>query len=154
MKHSATAVRTVMVVLLLALFAISCVTPAQADQEQPPVQTEHAWDPSLEDAISRAAADGRLVLMLAGRDTCGNCAHMKNTVSEAATVKPVLLENYVTVYVDVDNTTTWYPYAPNGGFTLPLIAIIDPADPGTALHTTTGIRNELDFLADIQGALE
>jgi thioredoxin-related protein len=120
----------------------------------PTVQTEHAWMPSLDAALSKAAQDGRLVLMLAGRDTCGLCTHMKDTICETDSVKAVLLESYITAYVDIDNSTDWYPFAPGGSFYLPLIASIDPANPDTAIHSTTGTHTEEEFLAQIQDALQ
>ena len=145
------------VIGLVAVALISCANPAGPDDGSgnggEPV-TEHAWHPVLQGAVDEAAADGKLVLMLAGRDACGNCTYMIGTVCESDGVKPVLLENYVTAYIDVDNSTDWYPYAPSGGFTLPLIAIIDPESPDAALSTTTGVRYEDDFLADIQAPLE
>jgi hypothetical protein len=104
--------------------------------------------------VDTAAATGKLVLMLAGRDSCGNCTYMHETVCESDSVKPVLLEHYVTAFIDIDNSSDWRPYAPSGGFTLPLIVIIDPANATTAISSTTGIRDESEFLADIEAPLE
>jgi hypothetical protein len=142
--------RHVLPVLLAVLLFLSCVPP---NGNAIPA-TEHAWYPTLQDALDAAASAGKLTLMLAGRDTCGNCTYMKGTVCESESVKPVLLEHYVTAYVDIDNSTDWYPYSPDGGFILPLIAIIDPANPNVAISTTTSVRYEEDFLADIQAPLQ
>lgn len=109
-------------------------------------RAEIEWAASRDEAVARATRSGKLVLVLAGRVTCGNCTYMKNTVCESASVRPLLDAGYVCWFCPVDDTTEWYPYASGlGGFTLPLIAVLDPGEPLGHLDRSTGIMVENDF---------
>ena len=71
------------------------------------------WLESKSDAVSAAKSQGKLVLLLAGRDTCGNCQYMLNTVCESLSppVKALIQARYVPWYSEVDSNADWQPYA-------------------------------------------
>ena len=113
------------------------------------------WLESKSDAMSAAKSQGKLVLLLAGRDTCPNCQYMFNTVCESLSppVKALIQDRYVPWYSEVDSNADWQPYASGlGSFTLPLICCIDPnttnqyLDRSTAIQTAQGFYDRL--LAD------
>jgi hypothetical protein len=95
-----------------------------------------------------------LILLLAGRDTCGNCQYMKNTVCESATVKPQLEANFVCWFCPVDDSTEWYVYASGlGSFTLPLMCVIEPGNATAYLDRTTGVQTVPAFGARLTARL-
>lgn len=78
---------------------------------------------------------------------------MRFTVCELQSppIKSLIEQNYVPWYSHVDNSAEWFPYASGlGGFTLPLICVIDPADPDNYLDRTTGVQDPDDFHARLQ----
>ncbi|MEI7902152.1 MAG: thioredoxin family protein, partial [bacterium] len=88
------------------------------------------WCSSRTGAVQRALDSGRLILLLAGRTTCGNCQYMKGTVCESASVRGVIDADYVCWFCPIDDSTEWYSYAGGlGSFYLPLICVIDPGSP-------------------------
>ena len=98
------------------------------------------WVSDRDEAVSRAIAEGKMILLLAGRDTCGNCNYMRHTVMELPDISEILNDSYVCWYCIVDTSTQWYPYAGGlGSFTLPLICVIDPADPLVYLDRSTSV---------------
>lgn len=138
-----------LMILLAGLLVLSC-----ENGTNPPGGTGSEWYPVLQDAIDAARGEDKLVLMLAGRDACGNCTYMKETVCEGERVAAVIEADYVTAYIDVDSSTDWHAYASGlGSFTLPLIALIDPDDPSSYLSRTTGVVYEGDFINDLQAPL-
>ena len=132
-------------VALLVSFALlaSCASaPAQqAGGQDPP-----AWRTDYAEAIDEALRGGRLVLLFGGRETCGNCTYMMNTTLETSRIKTILEERYVRLYVPVDTSRDWYRYSPEGSWILPLLVVIDPADPNRFLERWTSIQ-EADPLA-------
>jgi hypothetical protein len=65
---------------------------------------------------------------------------MKNEACEASGVRPVIDEVYVHWFANIDVSTEWQPFAVNlGGFTLPLICMIDPTTTNTWLFRQTGL---------------
>ena len=106
------------------------------------------WLESKSDAMSAAKSQGKLVLLLAGRDTCGNCQYMLNTVCESLTppVESLIQDRYVPWYSDVDSNADWQPYASGlGSFTLPLICCIDPNTTNQYLDRTTSAQTAQVF---------
>jgi hypothetical protein len=104
------------------------------------------WVSTRDEAVSRALAEGKKILLLAGRDTCGNCNYVRLTVAETPDISRILNEDYVCWYCIVDTTTDWHPYAQGlGSFTLPLICVIDPADPLVYLDRSTSVVYAADF---------
>lgn len=106
------------------------------------------WSESKTDAVATAKSQGKLVLLLAGRDACGNCRYMHNTVCESLSppIKQLLQDRYVPWYCDVDSSTEWQPYASGlGSFTLPLICCIDPHTTNQYLDRTTSAQSAQGF---------
>lgn len=108
------------------------------------------WQTSRDDAIARANSEGKLVLLLAGRHTCGNCNYMQNTVCETTTppIKQLIQNNFIPWLCVVDDSSEWRQYATGlGGFTLPLISCLDPEHPGVYLDRTTSTQSPAAFYA-------
>jgi hypothetical protein len=117
------------------------------------------WYTSKETAVSVAKAQGKPILLLAGRvvllgglQNCSNCEYMINTVFESTSppIKALIEEKYILWYSDADTSQEWWVYAYDlleYGFTLPLICIIDPNHSGTYLDRTTGA---LQYYPDYQ----
>ena len=100
------------------------------------------WQTTRAEAVEAARNSGKLILLLAGRETCGNCQYMKNTVCETPSVRQVIDANYVCWFCPVDNSAEWYPYATGlGSFTLPLMCVIDPEPPPSTLDRSTATQS-------------
>jgi hypothetical protein len=136
-----TLVNAVIKTVVLVALALNVSATAQA-------QTLN-WIRNKADAMAAARAEGKLVLLLAGRDTCSNCKTMKNTVSESQNppVKALLQENFILWYSIVDTSPDYRTYT--GGlpasWSLPLICAIDPAKPNEYLSRSTGIQQANTF---------
>lgn len=132
MKH-----RSISALVLACLF-ITSPTVAIAD----PIE----WQSTREGAVEQALNSGKLILLLAGRETCGNCQYMKSTVLETTNVRQVIDNNYICWFCPVDSSTEWYAYASGlGSFTLPLMCVIDPGAPTSYLDRTTSIQSAPEF---------
>jgi len=108
------------------------------------------WKTSKAEAVSAAISGGKKILLLAGRETCGNCSYMKNTVSESTSppIQSLIQEKFVLWFCDVDSSTEWNTYAIGlGSFYLPLICCIDPNNPDNYLDRTTGVQSPDEFYA-------
>lgn len=98
------------------------------------------WVNSRDEAIFQANSECKRILLLAGRETCGNCRYMKYTVMETPEVSGVLEDHFVCWFCDVDSSTEWHSYAEGlGSFYLPLICVIDTEDPSAYLARSTGV---------------
>ncbi len=78
---------------------------------------------------------------------------MKFTVCElnSPAIKSLIEQSYVPWYSHVDQSNEWTAYASGlGGFTLPMICVIDPNDSGNYLDRTTGVQNADTFYARLQ----
>lgn len=108
------------------------------------------WQTSKSAAMSLASSQGKLVLLMAGRPTCGNCQYMKDTVCEITNpgIRQLIDEKYVPWFSDVDTGGEHYTYTTGlGSYTLPMICVIDPANPDVYEVRTTGVQNTADFYA-------
>lgn len=106
---------------------------------------ELSWAGSRAEAVTAARNSAKLVLMLAGRDSCGNCMYMKG-LCESSTARPVIDANYICWDCPYDESTEWRVYATDlGSITLPLICVIDPGDPLKYLDRSTSIQAESTF---------
>jgi hypothetical protein len=106
------------------------------------------WLQSKTDAMSAAKSQGKLVLLLAGRDTCSHCQYMLTNVCESLSppIEALIQDRYVPWHCDVDSNADWQPYASGlGSFTLPLICCIDPNATNQYLDRTTNIQMAQDF---------
>ena len=100
--------------------------------------------------MAEARSQGKLVLLMAGRHTCGNCNWMQNTVCETTSppIAQLIQERFVPWFCVVDSSDEWWPYAAGlESYTLPLLCCIDPANPGGYLDRTTGIQDPEAFYA-------
>ena len=106
------------------------------------------WQNSKADAVSLAKAQGKKILLLAGRESCGNCQYMKNTVCESETpaIRSLIEQYFILWFCPIDTSKEWYGYASGlGSFSLPMICVIDPNDSGRYLDRTTGIQDSPVF---------
>ena len=112
------------------------------------------WHSSLDETVSAAVNEGKLILLLAGRETCGNCNYMKYTVFESEQVRQIIDKNYVCWFSSVDDSSEWYPYAFGlGNIYLPLICVIDPGALTWQLERSTGTQNEAEFKGRLESHL-
>ncbi|MBF0229046.1 MAG: thioredoxin family protein [Desulfamplus sp.] len=101
------------------------------------------WQTSKATAVSMAVAEGKKILLVGGRETCGNCQYMKYTACESVSppIKNLIEQSFIPWFCDVDNSTEWNQYASGlGSFSLPLICVIDPTKENTYQDQTTGIQ--------------
>jgi transglutaminase-like putative cysteine protease len=102
------------------------------------------WLTSRAEAVSAAQAQGKTILLLAGRETCYNTTQMRDTVCQKddPPIRNTIENHYIPWFCDVDNSTEWYSYASGlESFTLPLICRIDPDNPDTYIDRTTGMQD-------------
>lgn len=112
------------------------------------------WRTSRVEAVEAARNSGKLILLLAGRETCGNCQYMKYTACETTSVRQVIDANYVCWFCPVDDSTEWYPYASGlGSFTLPLMCVIDPGAATQYLDRSTATQSASVFQSRLSSHL-
>ncbi|MCP4110302.1 MAG: choice-of-anchor D domain-containing protein [Desulfobacteraceae bacterium] len=118
--------------------------------------TSLVWQTSKADAVSVAEKEGKKILMLAGRETCGNCRYMKNTVFESASppIKSMIQGNFVPWFCDVDSSTEYQTYESGlGSYYLPLVCGIDPDDIDNYMDRTTGTQTPEEFYSRLEGLM-
>ncbi len=112
------------------------------------------WFTSKAEAMAEARRTGKKVFLLSGRDSCYNTMMTR----EACSNPDVLLklgEKCVLWYSDCDTQfmETFMYTIGLGGYTLPLVCVIDPDDPDDYLKQwTSGYMDEaqiIDFIADV-----
>lgn len=109
---------------------------------------EIVWVASKSEAVSMALAQGKSILLMAGRPTCPNCQYMKSTVCESndPPIRDAILSGFIPWFCDVDESDEWHPYASGlGPVTLPLICRIDPGNPDQYLDRSTGVQEDNEF---------
>jgi hypothetical protein len=102
------------------------------------------WQTSKVTAVFMAKAQGKHILLLGGRATCGNCQYMKGEVCESTSppIKDLIEQSFIPWYCDVDSSDEYLEYTYGlGSFYLPLICIIDPNDSHNYLDRTTGVQD-------------
>ena len=105
-----------------------------------------AWHGTRAAAVAAALSSGKLVLFVAGTETCAYTQYMKVTVCEAPDVREVIDAGYVGWFCDMETSTEWFSYAGGlGGILLPLICVIDPTDPAHYLDRSTDTQTESVF---------
>jgi hypothetical protein len=112
------------------------------------------WVTNKAEAISAAQAQGKMILLLAGRDNCAYCQRMKGTICELESppIETILSQSYVAWYCRLDESSDWRLYTNGlGNFTLPLICVIDPNRPTTHLDRSTGVQEQKAFYERLQG---
>ena len=113
------------------------------------LQNSQSWITAKTDALSAATTAGKKVLLVAGRFTCPNTRYMRTVVCEQSDVKAALKAGYVLWYCDVDyySNDYWVYTSGLGSFMLPLICIIDPANPSVYQDRTTSTQPANEFFA-------
>ena len=114
----------------------------------PTTQPSITWLTNLSQSIEKAKQEKKYVLLVAGRETCANTNYMRKTVM--VMMNPPILscinEHYVCCFSDVDASTDYYAYTTGlGGFTLPLICVVDPNKPKTFIDRSTNIQTPADL---------
>ncbi len=118
--------------------------------------TSLVWQTSKSEAISVAEKERKKILMLAGRETCGNCEYMRNTVFESTSppIKSMIQGNFVPWFCDFDSSTEHHIYESGlGNYYLPLICSIDPDDSDNYLDRTTGTQSPEEFYSRLEGLM-
>ena len=103
-----------------------------------------SWVTSRDEAVSAARAQGKTILLLAGRETCSNTIYMRDTVCQKddPPIRETIENHYIPWFCDVDSSTEWYSYASGmDSVTLPLICRIDPDNPDAYIDRTTGVQD-------------
>ena len=104
------------------------------------------WKSTRAEAVEAALSSGKLVLFVAGTETCAYTQYMKATVCETPDVRAVIDASYVCWFCDMNTSTEWLSYAGGlGGILLPLICVIDPTDPAHYLDRSTDTQTESVF---------
>lgn len=102
-----------------------------------------SWYTTRAQAVAAAQSSGKLILLVAGRNTCPNTQFMKTDMCERAGIRAVIDPYYVGWYCLVDTSTEHYSYTSGlGSYTLPLICVIDPADPLNYLDRSTNRQTD------------
>lgn len=110
---------------------------------QPTQQAQTAglrWETSQATAIQKALQHRKLILMVAGRDECGNTnsvrAQLENSTND---FRKMLQQKYVLWYSNVDSSEEHFQYTDGlgGRWTLPLVVIIDPRNPAQYIQRMT-----------------
>lgn len=105
-----------------------------------------SYEASLSNALARASAEGKFILGDFGRVDCVECVQSR-AIWESPAVRGWLQSCAVMWSSDVDESQEWRSYASNLTYiALPLVAWIDPGNPGTRFHFRTGLVGPTSFI--------
>jgi hypothetical protein len=126
------------------VFGTPRVTTAPSKRNRKAVPRESntsqlVWITSKDEAMAKASRFGKKVLLVAGRDDCGNTQYARRQL-EGQTWKGLLQQQMVLWYSNIDYDNDYHSYAMGikGNYILPLVAIIDPSTPNQYLERFTG----------------
>ncbi len=104
-------------------------------------------------AIEEAKRDGKLILFVGGRETCGNTIGTRDFTCEEPEVRAALA-NYVLWFCDCDKYTDvfWQYGSGLGTITLPLVCVINPSSPKKYIARKTGYQNVKGMLSLLKAA--
>jgi hypothetical protein len=124
--------------LVLALFG-GCLMGSE------PANAPLTWATNRSEVMAAAKAQGKFVLLLAGRDTCSNCQTMKEIVAESENppIKTLISDYFIPWYSNIDDSTDFLDYTAglSANWVLPLICVIDPDDLSAQyLDRSTGVQ--------------
>ena len=113
------------------------------------------WCNSKAKALSIAQREGKIILLIAGRDICSKTNHMRNICETDIPVQTLIEQHFVPWYCDSDSSKEWYVYAQglSGSFDLPLICCINPSSSSKFLDRSTGKQTATDFLDRLQAII-
>ena len=111
------------------------------------------WHTSGSSAIAEAKSDGKLILFIGGRETCGNTIGTRDGTCEEPEVRAAL-GNYVLWFCDCDKQTDvfWQYGRGLGTITLPLVCVINPFSPKTYIARKTGYQSANGMLSLLKAA--
>lgn len=108
------------------------------------------WYENRDEAIEAAKEQDKNILLLYGRNSCGNCSAAKKFLNEDPSLRKVVDENFILWFCDTNTCDYGDDYYPGGPYYLPLLCVLDPYNPVPALDFTTGYKDA----AQIQKLLE
>jgi hypothetical protein len=102
---------------------------------------------NYQEAVEKAKAEGKMLLLMAGNQSCGNCSMMKNSLKTdtGSGLNALASDMYVVCYLDANDPANQSVLAPftaglPSGYGLPLTAVVDPNNPDQAVgRVMTGI---------------
>ena len=139
-------------VAFIALLIFPCIFFSAAITYGAPLN----WRTSKAQALSVAKREGKIILLIAGRDICGKTNHMRNICETDIPVRALIDQHFVPWYCDSDSSKEWYTYAQgfSGSFDLPLICCINPSNNSKFLDRSTGKQTATDFLYRLQSIIK
>ena len=115
------------------------------------------WYEDRNEVITLAKEQGKNILLLYGRTTCGNCNAAKKYINEAPLNK-IVLENFILWFCNIDipekkaQALDYRAYY-DESITLPLLCVIDPDNPMPALSYSTNRKNAEEIAAILNANL-
>ena len=104
-----------------------------------------AWETDLEQAVSKAKVNGKMLFVIFGREACGNCQHLREMV-KGGTVS-LRVNQFVIADINCDDkkqSTAFYKrYSSVKGSVLPFVVITKPD--GAMLVYRTGYGEAADY---------
>jgi len=139
-------------VVFISLLILPCIFLSAAITYGAPLN----WLKSKAQALSIAKREGKIILLIAGRDICGNTRRMQNICETDIPVRALIDQHFIPWYCDMDSSKEWYTYAQgfSGSFDLPLICCINPSNNSKFLDRSTGKQTATDFLSRLQSIIK
>lgn len=99
------------------------------------------------EAVGQAMRENKRILLVRGRETCGNTRATLFSSIPSASVKALVDAGYVLWYSNCDEQQDASSYAAGlGPYTLPLVCILDPQDMSSYVARTTGYQSAAALL--------
>jgi thioredoxin-related protein len=113
------------------------------------------WCKSQSQALSIAQKEGKIILLIAGRNTCGNSRYMREICESNISLRRLIEQNFVPWYCDTDSNE-WYKYAQglSDSIYLPLICCIKPSATVLLFDRSTGTQTPVNFLFRLQHIID
>ena len=107
-----------------------------------------AWYRSASSAMAAGKASGKLVLMICGRETCGNTIGTRDYTCEDPEVRAAL-DGYETWFCNCDTQQDdfWNYASDKGSFALPLVCVINPSVPNKYVGRSFGYMDTSRMLS-------
>lgn len=119
------------------------------------------WAKDRTTAVAAAKSQGKKIILLAGRETCPTTTGMRDIACESPRInsathlpepldpliKRLIWERFIPWFIDIDRIPddtqlyTWYRPGDGKDYFLPMIAVIDPANPQTYVDRSYGNQN-------------
>ena len=113
------------------------------------------WYKSQAQALSIAQNEGKFVLLIAGRNTCGNTRYMRKICESNIPLRRLIEQNFVAWYCNTDSKE-WYKYAQglSDSIYLPLICCIKPSATVLFFDRSTGTQTPINFFNLLQSIIK